>query len=126
MTLIDCKIISNFEGNVYGNTIDNQKYYEVLREACNMLNNALKHININNEEECIQNFIDAVLELYYYTELTEGQITDSISKSLDNFTSKGNDDLKNLKFEIYTFRGKESYDSLDYINERLENDYYTT
>lgn len=53
MTTIPYDIISNFEGNVYGNTIDNQKYYEVLREACNMLNNALKHININNEEEFI-------------------------------------------------------------------------
>lgn len=126
MTLIDCKIISNFEGNVYGNTIDNQKYYEVLKEACNMLNNALKHININNEKKFIQNFIDAVLELYYYTELTEGQIIGSISKSLDNFKSKGNDDLKNLKFEIYTSKSKQTSDSLDYINERLESGYYTT
>lgn len=53
MTPIPYDIISSFEGNVYGNTLNDQRYYAVLREACNMLNNALKHININNEEEFI-------------------------------------------------------------------------
>lgn len=91
-----------------------------------MLNDTLKHIPIKNEDEFIQNFIDAILELYYYTEFTDKQIIDSISKSLDNFKSKGNDDLKNLKFEIYTSKGKQTSDSLDYINERLESGYYTT
>lgn len=126
MTPIDYEIISDFKAIVYGNTIDNQKYYEVLREACNTLNDTLKHIHIKNEDEFIQNFIDAILELYYYTELTDGQITGSISKSLDNFTSQGNNDLKNLKFEIYTSKGKQTSDFLDYINERLETGYYTT
>lgn len=66
-----------------------------------------------------------MLELYYYTEFTNEQIIGSISKSLDNFKSKSTDDLKNLKFEMYTSKGKQTSDSLDYVNERLETGYYT-
>lgn len=125
MKPIDYKIRSEFDAEVYGTTIDDQKYYEVLKSVCAMLNNTLKHIHIKNEDEFIKNFIDAMLELYYYTEFAEDRITNSISKSLDNFKSK-DDDLKNLKFWIYTSKGKQTSDSLDYVNERLENNYYTT
>ena len=107
MTPIYYETISNFEGITHGNTINDQRYYELLRDTCNILNNTLQHISIKNESEFIQNFIDAVLELYYYTELTERQITSSISKSLNEFTAKGNNNLKNLKFEIYTAKGKQ-------------------
>lgn len=126
MKPIDYELISDFEGIIHGNIINDQRYYAVLRDTCNMLNDTLEHINIKNEDEFVKNFIDAMLELYYYTEFTKDRITNSISKSLDNFKSKGNNDLKNLKFEIYTSKGKQTSDSLDYVNERLENDYYTT
>lgn len=126
MTPIPYDIISSFEGIINCEITYDEKYYFVLEKTCCMLNDVLRNIDIKNEDEFIQNFIDAILELYYYTELTEGQITGSISKSLDNFKSKGNDDLKNLKFEIYTSKGKQTSDSLDYINERLESGYYTT
>lgn len=126
MTPIPYDIISSFEGIINGKIIHDENYYLVLEKTSYMLNDTLKHIAIKNEDEFIQNFIDAILELYYYTEFTDKQIIGSISKSLDNFKSKGNDDLKNLKFEIYTSKGKQTSDSLDYINERLESGYYTT
>lgn len=126
MTPIPYDIISSFEGIINGKIIYDENYYFVLEKTSYMLNDTLKHIDIKNEDEFIQNFIDAILELYYYTEFTEEQIIGSISKSLDNFKSKSNDDLKNLKFEIYTSKGKQTSDSLDYINERLESGYYTT
>ena len=126
MTTIPYDIISSFKGIINGEIIYDENYYFVLEKTSYMLNDTLKHIAIKNEDEFIQNFIDAILELYYYTEFTDKQIIGSISKSLDNFKSKGNDDLKNLKFEIYTSKGKQTSDSLDYINERLESDYYTT
>lgn len=126
MTPIPYDIISSFEGIINGKIIYDENYYFVLEKTSYMLNDTLKHIDIKNEDEFIQNFIDAILELYYYTEFTDKQIIGSISKSLDNFKSKGNDDLKNLKFEIYTSKGKQTSDSLNYINERLESGYYTT
>lgn len=126
MTTIPYDIISSFKGIINGEIIYDENYYFVLEKTSYMLNDTLKHIAIKNEDEFIQNFIDAILELYYYTEFTDKQIIGSISKSLDNFKSKGNDDLKNLKFEIYTSKGKQTSDSLDYINERLESGYYTT
>jgi len=126
MTPVRYDIINEFEGNIHNNIIHDKNLYLILRETCSILNNILKNIPISNENEFIQNFIDAISELYNYTELSADRIISSISKSLSNFTTSGNDDLKNLKFEIYTFKGKESYDSLDYINERLENDYYIT
>lgn len=126
MTPIPYDIISSFKGIINGEIIYDENYYFVLEKTSYMLNDTLKHIAIKNEDEFIQNFIDAILELYYYTEFTDKQIIGSISKSLDNFKSKGNDDLKNLKFEIYTSKGKQTSDSLDYINERLESGYYTT
>lgn len=126
MTPIPYDIISSFEGIINGKIIYDENYYLVLEKTSYMLNDTLKYIAIKNEDEFIQNFIDAILELYYYTEFTDKQIIGSISKSLDNFKSKGNDDLKNLKFEIYTSKGKQTSDSLDYINERLESGYYTT
>lgn len=126
MTPIPYDIISSFKGIINGEIIYDENYYLVLEKTSYMLNDTLKHIDIKNEDEFIQNFIDAILELYYYTEFTDKQIIGSISKSLDNFKSKGNDDLKNLKFEIYTSKGKQTSDSLDYINERLETGYYTT
>ena len=126
MTPIPYDIISSFKGIINGEIIYDENYYFVLEKTSYMLNDTLKHIAIKNEDEFIQNFIDAILELYYYTEFTNEQIIGSISKSLDNFKSKSNDDLKNLKFEIYTSKGKQTSDSLDYINERLETGYYTT
>lgn len=126
MTPIPYDIISSFEGIINGKIIYDENYYFVLEKTSYMLNDTLRDIDIKNEDEFIQNFIDAILELYYYTEFTDKQIIGSISKSLDNFKSKGNDDLKNLKFEIYTSKGKQTSDSLDYINERLESGYYTT
>lgn len=126
MTPIPYDIISSFKGIINGEIIYDENYYYVLEKTSYMLNDTLKHIAIKNEDEFIQNFIDAILELYYYTEFTDKQIIGSISKSLDNFKSKSNDDLKNLKFEIYTSKGKQTSDSLDYINERLETGYYTT
>lgn len=126
MTPIPYDIISSFEGYINGKIIHDENYYLVLEKTSYMLNDTLRDIDIKNEDEFIQNFIDAILELYYYTEFTDKQIIGSISKSLDNFKSKGNDDLKNLKFEIYTSKGKQTSDSLDYINERLESGYYTT
>lgn len=126
MTPIPYDIISSFEGIINGKIIHDENYYLVLEKTSYMLNDTLKHIDIKNEDEFIQNFIDAILELYHYTEFTDKQIIGSISKSLDNFKSKSNDDLKNLKFEIYTSKGKQTSDSLDYINERLESGYYTT
>ena len=126
MTPIPYDIISSFEGIINCEIIYDEKYYFVLEKICCMLNDVLRNIDIKNEDEFIQNFIDAILELYNYTEFTEEQIIGSISKSLDNFESKGNDDLKNLKFEIYTSKGKQTSDSLDYINERLKTGYYTT
>lgn len=87
MTPIPYDIISSFEGIINGKIIYDENYYFVLEKTSYMLNDTLKHIPIKNEDEFIQNFIDAILELYYYTELTEGQITGSISKSLDNFKS---------------------------------------
>lgn len=126
MTPIPYDIISSFEGIINGKIIHDENYYLVLEKTSYMLNDTLRDIDIKNEDEFIQNFIDAILELYYYTEFTDKQIIGSISKSLDNFKSKGNDDLKNLKFEIYTSKGKQTSDSLDYINERLESGYYTT
>lgn len=126
MTPIPYDIISSFEGIINGKIIYDENYYFVLEKTSYMLNETLKHIDIKNEDEFTQNFIDAILELYYYTEFTDKQIIGSISKNLDNFKSKGNDDLKNLKFEIYTSKCKQTSDSLDYINERLETGYYTT
>lgn len=126
MTPIPYDIISSFKGIINGKIIHDENYYLVLEKTSYMLNDTLRGIDIKNEDEFIQNFIDAILELYYYTEFTDKQIIGSISKSLDNFKSKGNDDLKNLKFEIYTSKGKQTSDSLDYINERLESGYYTT
>lgn len=126
MTPIPYDIISSFEGIINGKIIYDENYYLVLEKTSYMLNDTLRDIDIKNEDEFIQNFIDAILELYNYTEFTEEQIIGSISKSLDNFKSKSNDDLKNLKFEIYTSKGKQTSDSLDYINERLETGYYTT
>lgn len=126
MTPIPYDIISSFEGIINGKIIYDENYYLVLEKTSYMLNDTLRDIDIKNEDEFIQNFIDTILELYYYTEFTDKQIIGSISKSLDNFKSKGNDDLKNLKFEIYTSKGKQTSDSLDYINERLETGYYTT
>lgn len=126
MTPIPYDIISSFKGIINGKIIHDENYYLVLEKTSYMLNDTLRDIDIKNEDEFIQNFIDAILELYYYTEFTDKQITGSISKSLENFKSKGNDDLKNLKFEIYTSKGKQTSDSLDYINERLESGYYTT
>ena len=126
MTTIPYDIISSFKGIINGEIIYDENYYLVLEKTSYMLNDTLKHIDIKNEDEFIQNFIDAILELYYYTEFTDEQIIGSISKSLDNFKSKSTDDLKNLKFEIYTSKGKQTSDSLDYINERLETGYYTT
>ena len=126
MTPIPYDIISSFEGIINGEIIYDENYYLVLEKTSYMLNDTLRDIDIKNEDEFIQNFIDAILELYYYTEFTNEQIIGSISKSLDNFKSKSNDDLKNLKFEIYTSKGKQTSDSLDYINERLETGYYTT
>lgn len=126
MTPIPYDIISSFEGIINGKIIHDENYYLVLEKTSYMLNDTLRDIDIKNEDEFIQNFIDAILELYYYTEFTDKQIIGSISKSLDNFKSKGNDDLKNLKFEIYTSKGKQTSDSLDYINEKLESGYYTT
>jgi hypothetical protein len=126
MTPIPYDIISSFEGIINGKIIYDENYYFVLEKTSYMLNDTLRDIDIKNEDEFIQNFIDAILELYYYTEFTDKQIIGSISKSLDNFKSKGNDDLKNLKFEMYTSKGKQTSDSLDYINERLETGYYTT
>lgn len=126
MTPIPYDIISSFEGIINGKIIYDENYYFVLEKTSYMLNDTLRDIDIKNEDEFIQNFIDAILELYYYTEFTDKQIIGSISKSLDNFKSKGNDDLKNLKFEIYTSKSKQTSDSLDYINERLESGYYTT
>jgi len=126
MTTIPYDIISSFKGIINGEIIYDENYYFVLEKTSYMLNDTLKHIAIKNEDEFIQNFIDAILELYYYTEFTDKQIIGSISKSLDNFKSKSNDDLKDLKFEIYTSKGKQTSDSLDYINERLETGYYTT
>lgn len=126
MTTIPYDIISSFKGIINGEIIYDENYYLVLEKTSYMLNDTLRDIDIKNEDEFIQNFIDAILELYYYTEFTDKQIIGSISKSLDNFKSKGNDDLKNLKFEIYTSKGKQTSDSLDYINERLETGYYTT
>ena len=126
MTPIPYDIISSFKGIINGEIIYDEKYYFVLEKTCYMLNDVLRNIDIKNEDEFIQNFIDAILELYQYTEFTEKQIIGSISKSLENFKSKSNDDLKNLKFEIYTSKGKQTSDSLDYINERLETGYYTT
>lgn len=126
MTPIPYDIISSFEGIINGKIIHDENYYLVLEKTSYMLNDTLRDIDIKNEDEFIQNFIDAILELYYYTEFTNEQIIGSISKSLDNFKSKSNDDLKNLKFEIYTSKGKQTSDSLDYINERLETGYYTT
>lgn len=125
MTPIPYDIISSFEGIINGKIIHDENYYLVLEKTSYMLNDTLRDIDIKNEDEFIQNFIDAILELYYYTEFTNEQIIGSISKSLDNFKSKSNDDLKNLKFEIYTSKGKQTSDSLDYVNERLENGYYT-
>lgn len=126
MTPIPYDIISSFEGIINGKIIYDENYYFVLEKTSYMLNDTLRDIDIKNEDEFIQNFIDAILELYYYTEFTDKQIIGSISKSLDNFKSKGNDDLKNLKFEIYTSKSKQTSDSLNYINERLESGYYTT
>ena len=126
MTTIPYDIISSFKGIINGEIIYDENYYFVLEKTSYMLNDTLRDIDIKNEDEFIQNFIDAILELYYYTEFTEEQIISSISKSLDNFKSKSNNDLKNLKFEIYTSKGKQTSDSLDYINERLETGYYTT
>jgi hypothetical protein len=126
MTPIPYDIISSFKGIINGEIIYDENYYLVLEKTSYMLNDTLRDIDIKNEDEFIQNFIDAILELYYYTEFTDKQIIGSISKSLDNFKSKSNDDLKNLKFEIYTSKGKQTSDSLDYINERLETGYYTT
>ena len=126
MTPIPYDIISSFEGIINGKIIHDENYYLVLEKTSYMLNDTLRDIDIKNEDEFIQNFIDAILELYYYTEFTDKQIIGSISKSLDNFKSKGNDDLKNLKFEMYTSKGKQTSDSLDYINERLETSHYTT
>lgn len=126
MTTIPYDIISSFKGIINGEIIYDENYYFVLKKTSCMLNDTLKHIPIKNEDEFTQNFIDAVLELYNYTEFTEEQIIGSISKNLDNFKSKSNDDLKNLKFEIYTSKGKQTSDSLDYINEKLETGYYTT
>lgn len=126
MTPIPYDIISSFEGIINGKIIYDENYYFVLEKTSYMLNDTLKHIDIKNEDEFIQNFIDAILELYYYTEFTDKQIIGSISKSLDNFKSKSNNDLKNLKFEIYTSKGKQTSDSLDYINERLNTGYYMT
>lgn len=126
MTHIPYDIISSFEGIINGKIIYDENYYFVLEKTSYMLNDTLRDIDIKNEDEFIQNFIDAILELYYYTEFTDKQIIGSISKSLDNFKSKGNDDLKNLKFEIYTSKSKQTSDSLNYINERLESGYYTT
>jgi hypothetical protein len=126
MTPIPYDIISSFEGIINGKIIHDENYYLVLEKTSYMLNDTLRDIDIKNEDEFIQNFIDAILELYYYTEFTDKQIIGSISKSLDNFKSKDNDDLKNLKFEIYTSKGKQTSDSLDYMNERLESGYYTT
>lgn len=126
MTPIPYDIISSFEGIINGKIIYDENYYLVLEKTSYMLNDTLRDIDIKNEDEFIQNFIDAILKLYNYTEFTEEQIIGSISKSLDNFKSKSNDDLKNLKFEIYTSKGKQTSDSLDYINERLETGYYTT
>lgn len=126
MTPIPYDIISSFEGIINGKIIHDENYYLVLEKTSYMLNDTLRDIDIKNEDEFIQNFIDAILELYYYTEFTNEQIIGSISKSLDNFKSKSNDDLKNLKFEIYTSKGKQTSESLDYINERLETGYYTT
>lgn len=125
MTPIPYDIISSFEGIINGKIIYDENYYFVLEKTSYMLNDTLRDIDIKNEDEFIQNFIDAILELYYYTEFTDKQIIGSISKSLDNFKSKGNDDLKNLKFEIYTSKGNQTSDSLDYVNERLETGYYT-
>lgn len=125
MTPIPYDIISSFEGIINGEIIYDENYYFVLEKTSCMLNDTLKHIPIKNEDEFIQNFIDAMLELYYYTEFTNEQIIGSISKSLDNFKSKSTDDLKNLKFEMYTSKGKQTSDSLDYVNERLETGYYT-
>lgn len=126
MTPIPYDIISSFEGIINGEIIYDENYYFVLEKTCGILNDVLRNIDIKNEDEFIQNFIDAILELYYYTEFTDKQIIGSISKSLDNFKSKGNDDLKNLKFEMYTSKGKQTSDSLDEINEKLESGYYTT
>ena len=126
MTPIPYDIISSFEGIINGKIIHDENYYLVLEKTSYMLNDTLRDIDIKNEDEFIQNFIDVILELYYYTEFTNEQIIGSISKSLDNFKSKSNDDLKNLKFEMYTSKGKQTSDSLDYINERLESGYYTT
>lgn len=126
MTPIPYDIISSFEGIINGEIIYDENYYFVLEKTSCMLNDTLRDIDIKNEDEFIQNFIDAILELYYYTEFTNEQIIGSISKSLDNFKSKSTDDLKNLKFEMYTSKCKQTSDSLDYINERLESGYYTT
>lgn len=126
MTPIPYDIKSSFEGIINGKILHDEKHYFILAKTCGMLNDVLENIDVKNEDEFIQNFIDAILELYYYTEFTDKQIIGSISKSLDNFKSKGNDDLKNLKFEIYTSKGKQTSHSLDYINERLESGYYTT
>ena len=126
MTPIPYNIISSFEGIINDEIIYDEKHYFVLAKTCGMLNDVLRSIDIKNEDEFIQNFIDAILELYQYTEFTEEQIIGSISKSLDNFKSKSNDDLKNLKFEIYTSKSKQTSDFLDYINEKLESGYYTT
>lgn len=125
MTPIPYDIISSFKGIINGEIIYDENYYFVLEKTSYMLNDTLKHIAIKNEDEFIQNFIDAILELYYYTEFTNEQIIGSISKSLDNFKSKSTDDLKNLKFEMYTSKGKQTSDSLDYVNEKLETGYYT-
>lgn len=125
MTPIPYDIISSFKGIINGKIIHDENCYLVLEKTSYMLNDTLRDIDIKNEDEFIQNFIDAILKLYYYTEFTDKQIIDSISKSLDNFKSKGNDDLKNLKFEMYTSKGKQTSDSLDYVNERLETGYYT-
>ena len=67
MTTIPYDIISSFKGIINGEIIYDENYYFVLEKTSCMLNDTLKPIPIKNEDEFIQNFIDAILELYYYT-----------------------------------------------------------
>lgn len=60
MTPVEYNIIQEFEGNIHNNIIHDKNLYLILRETCSILNNILKNIPITNENEFIQNFIDAI------------------------------------------------------------------
>ena len=60
MTPIKYNVIQEFEGNIHNTIIHDKNLYLILRETCSILNNILKNIPITNENEFIQNFIDAI------------------------------------------------------------------